>query len=205
MKFNISLLAVLGAALTTVAQDIDAAEVKTAFDTAKIPTALSIKFNPTALLQVTLPQQNGSPVILKAGTRIPRASTVGPPQYKVNGTTSTGPFVIVMVDLDAPTTQSPTWSPIRHYLGGGWSATNAANPGVLSTTTAAVTAWFQPAPSGTDPHRYVFFLYNQSTQFPTQRLVTSGTSITNWNLSSFAQQVGLGDPLAGTFMLVGPQ
>ncbi|CAA7271208.1 unnamed protein product [Cyclocybe aegerita] len=110
-----------------------------------------------------------------------------------------------MVDLDAPTPQSPTWSPIRHHLGGGWSANNAADPGVLTTTTVAVTAWFQPSPSGTDPHRYVFLLFNQSPEFVTQRQVTAQTSIVNWNLATFAQQVALGSPIAGTFMLVSAQ
>lgn len=53
-------------------------------------------------------------------------------------------------------------------------------------------------------HRYVFFLFEQSRAFATQKLINTTTPITNFNISQFALEVGLGQPLGGTFMLVGP-
>ncbi len=52
--------------------------------------------------------------------------------------------------------------------------------------------------------RYVFLVFNQTGGFDGQTLVNASTSILNFNLSSFAEAVGLGDPIAGTYMLVGP-
>lgn len=39
---------------------------------AQIPTDLSIKFDPQALLDVTFPQESGKPITLKAGVQLPR-------------------------------------------------------------------------------------------------------------------------------------
>ena len=51
---------------------------------------------------------------------------------------------------------------------------------------------------------YVFLLFTQSPEFNDQTLVDPSTSIANFNISSFAAATGLGDPLAGSFMLVAP-
>jgi phosphatidylethanolamine-binding protein len=53
-------------------------------------------------------------------------------------------------------------------------------------------------------HRYIFLLFNQPEDFDSQTAVTPDTPINLFNLSSFAEAVGLGDPLGGTFMLVAP-
>lgn len=52
--------------------------------------------------------------------------------------------------------------------------------------------------------RYVFFLYEQPDEFDRQTFVNASTSVSNWSLSEFAAEVGLGDPLGGSFMMVGP-
>lgn len=94
-----------------------------------------------------------------------------------------------------------------------------------------MTEFIQPAPQAeSDPHRYVlysisvlrvggggvaydvdlrvcryiFLVFNQPEGFNEQTLVTPETDILNFNLSVFADAVGLGDPIAGTYMLVGP-
>ncbi|KAJ3508355.1 hypothetical protein NLJ89_g5799 [Agrocybe chaxingu] len=100
----VALFALIGASL---AQDASVADVKAAFDTARIPTSLNLAFEPTALLTVSFPQPNGTPVVLTTGARIPRASTAGPPQYRVNGTTTPGPFVIAMVRPRCPDAPIP--------------------------------------------------------------------------------------------------
>ena len=51
-------------------------------------------------------------------------------------------------------------------------------------------------------HRYVLLLFQQSPAFNTQTEVNVTTSAENFNISQFALDVGLGNPLGGTFMLV---
>ena len=51
-------------------------------------------------------------------------------------------------------------------------------------------------------HRYVLLLFQQSAAFNTQTEVNVTTSAENFNISQFALDVGLGNPLGGTFMLV---
>ena len=56
-------------------------------------------------------------------------------------------------------------------------------------------------------NRYTFFLFKQSPAFNHQTLVNSSMEVLNlvfFNLSSFSQAVGLGAPLGGTFVLMGP-
>lgn len=116
-----------------------------------------------------------------------------------------------MVDLDAPTPQSPTNAQIRHFLGGNFklepSGSNLLGPTILRNSTPAVTEFHQPTPpAGSDPHRYVFLLFKQPEDFnaKTPTLVNASTSIQNFNISQFAQEIGMGNPLGGSFMLVGP-
>ena len=52
---------------------------------------------------------------------------------------------------------------------------------------------------------YVFLLFNQPRGFDGQTLVNATTSISNFNISQFAADVGLGSPIVGTFILVGPE
>lgn len=53
-------------------------------------------------------------------------------------------------------------------------------------------------------HRYIFLLFEQPEGFNDQTVVTPETPISLFNISAFAARVGLGDPIAGTFMLVAP-
>jgi hypothetical protein len=52
--------------------------------------------------------------------------------------------------------------------------------------------------------RYIFLLFKQPDGFNDQTVVTPNTPTSLFNISAFAQEVGLGDPIAGTFMLVAP-
>ncbi|KAF5316718.1 hypothetical protein D9619_006566 [Psilocybe cf. subviscida] len=195
-------LSVLGGAL---AQDTSLVEVKRAFDDALIPGNISLSFDPKALLEVTFPQPAGRPIILKAGVQLPRNATAGPPTFSVVGSVGRGPFVVAAVDLDAPTPQIRTSAQIRHFLGGNFVFESIRTPLLLTNTTPALSEFRQPTPpAGSDPHRYVFLLFEQSRAFNTQTLVNSTTSIAMFSIGNFAKAVGLGQPIGGTFMLVGP-
>ncbi|PPQ79673.1 hypothetical protein CVT25_003247 [Psilocybe cyanescens] len=158
-----------------------------------------------------MPVFNSQEIVSKPLNRLalffihPVLATAGPPTFSVVGPAGKGPFVVAAVDLDAPTPQTRTSAQIRHFLGGNFVFKPPKEPLALTNITAAVSEFRQPTPpAGSDPHRYVFLLFKQSKAFNTQTLVTPATSIANFNISSFASAVGLGQPLGGTFMLVGP-
>ncbi|KAH9479679.1 hypothetical protein JR316_0008274 [Psilocybe cubensis] len=187
------------------AQDTNLATVKKAFDEAHIPGNLSLPFHPKVLLEVSFPQNIGRPITLHAGIQLPRNATAGPPFFSVVGPAGKGPFVIATVDLDPPTPQAPTLAQIRHFLGGNFVYKAPKESVLLTNRTPAVSEFRQPTPpAGSDPHRYVFLLFEQSKTFNDQTLITPTSPIFNFNISSFAAAVGLGQPIGGTFMLVGP-
>ncbi|KAJ6621844.1 PEBP-like protein [Mycena sp. CBHHK59/15] len=195
------LTSILSLALLAIGQDVSITSVKKAFTAANISSDLDITFKPTALLEVFFPQTTGPPITLHAGINVPRNDTAGPPVFRVAGDVGRGPFVVATVDPDAPTPQAPTSAQIRHFLGGNFFN----HDGLLVNTTAAVSSFRQPTPpAGSDAHRYIFLLFHQSPEFATQQLVNSTTSVALFNISQFANAVDLGNPIAGTFMLVAP-
>ncbi|KAJ8080945.1 hypothetical protein PM082_017780 [Marasmius tenuissimus] len=196
-----SYFALLSCFSLVLGQDTNVRTVKNAFEAANIPEDLSINFNPTALLEVSLPQSDGCSITLHAGIQLPRNATAGPPSFAVRGNVGGGQFVVATVDPDAPTPQDPTSAQIRHFLGGNFN--NAG--GNLRNTTPAISEFLQPTPpAGSDAHRYIFLLFRQSPEFASQTEVTPTTPISLFNISAFAADVNLGDPIAGTFMLVAP-
>ena len=145
------------------------------------------------------------------------------------GNAGKGPFVVAAVDPDAPTPTDTSHAQVRHFLGGDFFARNlpihglGINP-LLSNTSAAISDWRQPTPTGGNhrwalPHpvsygeggllamnftRYVFLAFNQPNGFDQQasKFVNASTPIQNWDVATFMQEIGLGDPIAGTFMMV---
>ncbi|KAF8206067.1 phosphatidylethanolamine-binding protein, partial [Mycena galopus ATCC 62051] len=110
-----------------------------------------------------------------------------------------GPFVVAMIDPDALTPQDPSEAQFRHLLAGDFFNEG----GHLVNSTSAITEFQQPTPPvGSDPHRYIFLLFDQSPEFAHQTLINSTSSRDLFNISAFASAIDLGSPLAGTFMLV---
>ncbi|KAJ6465564.1 PEBP-like protein [Mycena vitilis] len=182
-------------------QDTSLRAVTAAFSAANISASLGITFNPKALLEVSFPQAHGKPVTLHAGIHLPINATAGPPSFEIRGAVGRGPFVVAMVDPDAPTPEDPSLAQVRHFLAGDFHLRGDC----LFNTTAAVSDFIQPAPpAGSSAHRYVLLLYKQSPAFAHQQLVNASTSVLGFNISQFASAVGLGEPVAGTFMLVAP-
>jgi phosphatidylethanolamine-binding protein len=52
--------------------------------------------------------------------------------------------------------------------------------------------------------RFVFLLFEQSQEFATQTVVNDMTPRENFNISTFADEMQLGDPIGGTFIVVAP-
>ncbi|KAH8077041.1 PEBP-like protein [Cristinia sonorae] len=204
MQFKLALCVVVSLASLVFAQDRNLATVKKAFTAAHIPSDIHINFNPRVLFEVSFPQTSGPAIPVHAGLQLPRNATAGPPRFSIrsNALATRGPFVVATVDPDAPTPQTPTSAQIRHFLGGNF---HLGPTGRLTNSTAAISNFLQPTPpAGSDPHRYVFLLFEQPRGFNQQKLVNSTTSIANFNISSFAAAVGLGQPIGGTFIRVGP-
>ncbi|KAF8171983.1 PEBP-like protein [Mycena galopus ATCC 62051] len=200
--YILHLASLLALALVAVGQDVSIKAVEKAFLAADLPADLDIVFKPTALIEVSLPQATGPPITLHAGIHVPRNDTAGPPTFHVAGDVGKGPFVVATVDPDAPTPQDPTMAQIRHFLGGNFFN----HDGLLVNVTPAVSEFRQPTPpAGSDAHRYTFLLFRQSPEFATQTLINATTPVQNFNLSVFAAEVDLGNPIAGTFMLVAPE
>jgi len=151
-------------------------------------------------------------------------ATAGPPAYTIVAPRrgrheDEKGYVLITVDPDAPTPQNPTSSQIRHFLGANFHDVG----GALVNKTAAISEWIQPTPpAGSDAHRqvneaekgatkiltwvhrYIFLLFKQSYSFNDQTLINSTSPISLFNVSSFAEQTSLGDPIAGTLLLVAP-
>jgi len=201
MHFPLVYLTSLIALMT--AQDTSLKNVKRAFEAANIPHDLGITFDPRVLLEVTFPQADGTSITLHAGVHVPRNDTAGPPTFAITGGgVGHGPFVVAVVDPDAPTPQAPTIAQIRHFLGGNFFKNHSC---LLSTSTPVLSQFQQPTPpAGSAAHRYIFLLFHQSAKFNHQRLINSTSPISLFNISQFADAVGLGAPIAGTFMFVAP-
>ncbi|KAJ7635055.1 PEBP-like protein [Roridomyces roridus] len=203
---SVTLASLFSLVVVCAAQDASLHKVEKAFNDANIPANLNIAFQPSMLLDVTFPQEYGHPIALHAGIQVPVNDTVGPPTFSLQGQRRTarhdnGPFVVAMVDPDAPTPQDPSVSQIRHFLGGNFYL--GRDGCSLFNTTPAITEYVQPAPpSYSDAHRYVLLVYKQPKTFAQQDLVNASSSILSFNISQFASAVELGSPLAGTFMLV---
>ncbi|KAI0260104.1 PEBP-like protein [Gloeopeniophorella convolvens] len=204
----LSLLALLlPAALVHAAPQADpsTAAVRAIFEAFHIPEDAHLTFAPTTLLGLTFPEPGAAPVVPFTSEQLPRNATAGPPRFALSdahASVGRGPFVVAAVDLDAPTPQDPTSAQIRHFLGGDFVLHTG---GALANTTPALTEFHQPTPpAGSDPHRYVFLVFKQPPGFAQQTLVNASTSIANFNISSFAEATGLGQPLGGTFIRVGP-
>ncbi|GJE97182.1 PEBP-like protein [Phanerochaete sordida] len=208
MRFTLSTTWLLCGLVSVLAQDTSLKTVEAAFEKANIPADLHITFKPSTLLEVTFPQATGPSITIHASEQLPRNATVGPPHFAVRGVLpATRDFVVATVDPDAPTPADPTVAQIRHFLAGNFvrGRITGLEQVTLVNETVPLSGWQQPTPpAGSPAHRYIFLLFEQPKDFNSQTFVTPNTSISNFNISQFAQEVGLGNPIAGSFMLVAP-
>ncbi|KAF4613569.1 hypothetical protein D9613_007390 [Agrocybe pediades] len=191
---------------TCEAQDRSLSDVITAFKQHQIPEHLNINFQPHVLLDVIFPQTNGTLIAFASGKQLERRETIMAPSYRIRGANRIGPFVIIAVDPDAPLPENRNISQIRHFMGSNYyKSLDLQDPNHLVNTTEAITYWRDPRPiRSSRPHRYIFLLYKQSREFRTQILVNPMSSLAYFNVSRFAAATRLGQPIGGTFMLVGP-
>ncbi|CCO35205.1 OV-16 antigen OS=Onchocerca volvulus GN=OV16 PE=2 SV=2 [Rhizoctonia solani AG-1 IB] len=184
------------------------AEVKKTFYSEGVVPDVLPSFNPTSFIYLTftgdLSDGTSSKVVLP-NTSFVRNDTLIPPEISVQGLKG-GPYVVAIVDPDAPSRATPTVSQIRHLLAANFTVSNTRSKYVpqsfvLKNSTAAVNDYRPPTPPvGSGPHRYVALLYSQPKNFDVSFLNVSDIRL--FNISSFAARTGLGEPLAGTFLTV---
>ncbi|KAF8913753.1 phosphatidylethanolamine-binding protein [Gymnopilus junonius] len=188
----------------------DLSNVTTAFSSAQIVPDVLQSFNPGDVVNITFTD----PVTMENEDVVPgillttEQTSVQPDIFLIpSGINLTGntSFVVTIVDPDAPTPQNHSISQFLHFLGGDF--TPDPTSGLLSNSSPNLMEFIGPAPpAGSDPHRYVLLVYSQPGGFDTNAptLVNSSTPRNNFNISTFAQAVDLGDPVAGNYFLVGP-
>ncbi|KDN45026.1 hypothetical protein RSAG8_05199, partial [Rhizoctonia solani AG-8 WAC10335] len=183
------------------------AQVKKKFYSERVVPDVLPSFNPTSFIYLTytgdLSDGSSSKVVLP-GTNFVRNDTLVPPEISVQGVKG-GPYVVAIVDPDAPSRASPTLSQIRHLLAANFTVSSPSKyvhqSYVLKNSTAAFSEYRAPTPPvGSGPHRYVALLYSQPKNFDVSSL--SASDIRLFNISAFAARAGLGEPLAGTFLTV---
>ncbi|KAI0775962.1 phosphatidylethanolamine-binding protein [Trametes elegans] len=192
--------------------NVTVSEVVQAFDSAKVVPDVLPSFNPTGLLSVVfLDNTTGTSVSVTPGLNLTREqNALLPLVFLTSNDTSLAQetFVLAMVDPDAPTPQNPSAAQIRHLLAPGLRTNGSLATGAsLVNTTPAISNFLRPSPpAGSDPHRYTLLLFVQPANFTTvaPKFVNASTPINNFNISLFAQEVGLGSPVAGNFFLTGP-
>ncbi|KAG8712682.1 hypothetical protein FRC09_019576 [Ceratobasidium sp. 395] len=177
------------------------AEVKKTFYSEGIVPDVLPSFNPKSLLYLTykgnLSDGSNAKVVLPG--------LVSRETLSVTGLKS-GPYVVAIVDPDAPSRATPTSAQIRHLLAGNLTVSSTRSKHVidsflLKNSTAAINDYRPPTPpAGSGPHRYVALLYAQPPVFDISFLNVSDIRL--FNISSFATRAGLGQPLAGTFLTV---
>ncbi|KAF9000247.1 PEBP-like protein [Cyathus striatus] len=203
-----SLFVLLPLAVSAFAIDTNLNAVKKAFAKSGLASTLNIKFSPSVLLQVTFPVGAGNKSVpVTAGDHVPPTAVAIPPIFNVVGAKTTGPYVAVMVDPDAPTPQDPSVSQVRHFLASNFYGVEFPSGQLLVNFTAPPSPWFQPAPpAGSDPHRYAILLFKQPSSFnkQVQTLVNSTSSILNFDVGKFAAATGLGEAIGGTNFYIAP-
>lgn len=176
------LLAAVAANAQTSAADLEA--LQTEFEAADIvPTVIpALALDPT----VEFEQVFGNDTFVEAGIELEQPQTTTTPQIYLSGT---GPFTLVTVDPDAPSPANRSRSEILH-----WLVTNIEDDVAQGT---ALQAYRPPMPP-LGIHRYITFLFRQ----PGAIEVPVPTSRTNFNVTNFASQYNLGNPVAATFFTV---
>ncbi|KAJ2900592.1 hypothetical protein MKZ38_002388 [Zalerion maritima] len=112
-------------------------------------------------------------------------------------------------DVDAPDRSDPTSRNLRHYFGGNFTVDGTSE--LLDTAQKLVnssmpfTEFVNPDPQiGTGVHRFLSAIYIQPDRFSTEGFETTGMdrARTNWNLSEWRTQLGLGPAIGATVWMV---
>ncbi|KAG8529636.1 uncharacterized protein KY384_005116 [Bacidia gigantensis] len=128
-------------------------------------------------------------------------------------------YTIIAIDPDAPSRTNTSLANVLHWLQPSFhistssNVTYPANTTLLPLVSSAkpFSTYIGPAPgAGSGPHRYIFFLYEQSSASYDLPAIYEGLgqgegrtkNITKFDLEAYVQRVGLNGPVAGTYFTV---
>lgn len=101
-------------------------------------------------------------------------------------------YTLSMLDLDAPSRQTPTFREINHWLVVNIKGNDLSTGQILTPYVGS------GPPKGSGLHRYIFLVFKQ----PGQITVTEanlGTDRRNFSIRNFAKKYNLGNAIAGNF------
>ncbi|KZV74438.1 PEBP-like protein [Peniophora sp. CONT] len=182
--------------------------VDAAFASSGIVPDLIPFFSSSALLDISYPSTagNGS-FIVNAGMNLTVEQIAAEPEYLLTyeAVDSTGSFVLLMLDPDAPTPSNNSVANVVHLLAHGLHPSSDLNVyAPLKNTTPALADYYPPTPpSGSAPHRYTILLYAEPEGFAEKAEGLVPADRISFNLTDFVAKTGLGAPLAGNFFYSG--
>jgi len=132
------------------------------------------------------------------GKYFPRANAQSPPELYLPS--STGTYLVICLDLDAPFRLFPFMSPINHWVQSGLKADAS---GQLVSEEPCIAHFGPPGPPpGAAPHRYVFLLYDEPADFDVKKHApASGKKVgipkrMRFDLGAFEKELKLGPIVA---------
>ncbi|KAJ9264368.1 hypothetical protein DTO212C5_7203 [Paecilomyces variotii] len=161
----------------------------------------AIKDDESKVLGLTV---NGNKV--EPGQHIPKAEATSPPELSFN--TTSGTYLVINVDLDAPFKSFNFLGPVLHWVQSGLTpemiegGTSVLKP----HDTPVIANYARPGPPpGSGPHRYVFLLYEQPEGFDVTKYAPAGGKPVGvrrrmrYDLDAFEKKANLGPVIAANY------
>ncbi|KIX01097.1 uncharacterized protein Z518_10163 [Rhinocladiella mackenziei CBS 650.93] len=161
-----------------------------------------IKNDPSKILGLTIGIGKHNP---QPGDYIPEVDAQPPPELSFKSLNlsldSSKTYMVVGLDIDAPFPSLDVLGPILHWIQPDFKVDK--NSLFLKSAEPFVANYISPGPPpGSAPHRYIFFLYEQPSQFDGKKYAPpGGKKLSNWNrmrcsLDEWEKKAGLDSVLA---------
>jgi phosphatidylethanolamine-binding protein (PEBP) family uncharacterized protein len=172
---------------------------------------MSNNTNVKAVLSNTLPLLKisfGTDQVKEPGQHLPRVKAPSAPTIHFNSVSSTGRYLLLSIDLDAPFASFPVLSPIMHWLQTDLTmgVTKDENGFAVLAGSKGGVDWVAPRPPpGAGPHRYLFLLYEQPKGFEAGKLGwdqgVGRRARMRFDLDGFEKKAGLGKVVGGNWFV----
>ncbi|CDM28451.1 Phosphatidylethanolamine-binding protein PEBP [Penicillium roqueforti FM164] len=158
--------------------------------------------------------QYGS-VTFKTGEKLRLSDITSAPSIGLSAPALTGTYIVIMIDPDAPDPTLPIFTQVLHWvqqdlifspMAGKY---NTFVPLITPSPAPAAAPYLPPMPPPLlAPHRYIQTLFRQPAEFSINDLdlyLADSILRFGFNLSRFAQENMLGEPIASNFFLAGDE
>ena len=112
-----------------------------------------------------------------------------------------GPYVVILLDMDAPFVSLPFLGPVLHWVQSGFRSNSTAT--LTSEGVPFICDYVGPAPPpGSGPHRYCYFVYDQPADFDPKKFAPPNgqqfalTKRMRTDLDAYERELNLGPILA---------